>query len=79
MPTDDPTIRQIAEEHPSWHIWRSRNGDQPGELMATRRRNLTDHEMNTGLAQTLPMGYGTDLREQLAEQARRETFLGYHL
>ena len=75
--TNEQAIGQLAEQFPAWHIWAARRGDgTPGDLMATRRRNLTTAELDAGLARTLPMGYGTDLRAQLAEQAEREDAMG---
>lgn len=78
---DDPVMddveKTLAREYPQWHFWWSRDsGGEPSELMATRRRNLTADEIEDGLAPTLPMGFGGDLREQLAEQTRRERALG---
>ena len=73
-PDDEPAT--IAAQFPAWRIWRARRGDEPGELMATRRRDLTTAELDAGLARTLPMGYGADLRAQLAEQAEREDAMG---
>jgi hypothetical protein len=68
--------RALAEEFPEWHLWCSRGGDgEPRALMATRRRMLTDTEIDAGLARTLPMGFHGDLRTQLAEQAEREDTL----
>jgi hypothetical protein len=76
-PTDKETIEQFSAEFPHWRFWCSRDGDgRPEELMATRRRDLTQAELDAGLASTLPMGHGADLREQLAEQAERERALG---
>ena len=75
MSDDESTA--LAADFPSWHVWQARRGDgTPGDLMATRRRDLSDEEMRRGLARTLPMGYGTDLRTQLAEQVRLEDALG---
>ena len=74
--SNEQIIDQLTGQYPGWHIWRARRGDEPGELMATRRRNLTTDELNAGLARTLPMGYGADLRAQLAEQVRREDAMG---
>ena len=40
--TDEQAIGQLAAQFPGWHIWAARCGDgTPGELMATRRRDLT--------------------------------------
>jgi hypothetical protein len=55
---------------------RSQAGDGTGELMATRRRDLTADELAAGLARTLPMGHDPDLPAQLADQARREEAIG---
>jgi hypothetical protein len=44
--------------------------------MATRLRDLTDEELKAGLSCTLPVGYGTDVRTQLAEQAESENARG---
>ena len=73
---DERIIDQIAAQFPHWHIWRGRREDgTPGDLMATRRRDLTQAELDAGLARTLPMGFFGDLRTQLAEQERRERAL----
>ena len=72
----EQVIAQLTAQYPGWNVWRSNDGDGPGELMATRRRVVTDTEMRAGLARTLPVGYHGDLRAQLAEQAEREDALG---
>lgn len=82
MPThgDDGVAAEIAAieaDFPGWRIWVSRGTDgAPCELMATRRRDLTFWELEAGLAPTLPNGLLGDLREQLAEQTRRERSVG---
>jgi hypothetical protein len=76
-PANNETIEQFNTEFPNWRFWFSRDGGgRPDELMATRRRDLTEAELDAGLACTLPMGRGADLRTQLAEQAERENALG---
>ena len=76
-PTTEEAMEQLAAEFPGWRFWCSQDGDSPGELMATRRRDLTDAEVAAGLARTLPMGHNADLlRAQLAEQARLEDAMG---
>jgi hypothetical protein len=75
-PTEE-TIDQLAQEFPDWNIWATHNEDgTPATLMATRRRDLTQAELNAGLARTLPMGFFGGLRTQLAEQERRKNALG---
>jgi hypothetical protein len=76
-PPGEEIIEQFSTEFPHWRFWFTRDGDgQPDELMATRRRDLNEAELDAGLAYTLPMGHGGDLREQLAEQTERENALG---
>jgi hypothetical protein len=71
--SDEETIEQITAEYPGWRFWWSRDMDGVAvELMATRLRDLTNDELRAGLSCTLPVGYGTDLRKQLAEQVRLE-------
>lgn len=75
--TSDPDVSKLAEEFPNWRFWRGRTRtDEPGDLMATRRRDLSDHELRAGLALTLPLGVVADLRSQLVDQAKREDALG---
>jgi hypothetical protein len=72
----DSERRALAAQFPEWHLWCSRDvAGEPCALMATRRRVLTDVEMDAGLARTLPMGFFGDLRKQLTEQAEREDTL----
>ena len=64
---------RLQREFPSWRFWYGRRSDgQPGDLMATRRRVLSDAEMRAGLAHTLPMGLTVDLYEQLLRQSAIE-------
>ncbi|GAB3677224.1 hypothetical protein GCM10027589_47440 [Actinocorallia lasiicapitis] len=69
--TKDEEREKLQAGHPRWRVWRGRYADgSPGELYATRRRDLTDDEFAAGLAQTLPMGVTKTLAEQLAWQDR---------
>ena len=63
-----------AMRPPLSHATRHPDGS-PATLMATRRRPLTQAELDAGLAYTLPMGFFGDLRTQLAEQTERERAL----
>jgi hypothetical protein len=75
-PVTAEAAEQIAAEHPGWNVYATRHPDgTPAALMATRRRYLTQAELNAGLARTLPMGFFGDLRAQLAEQEQRERAL----
>lgn len=77
----DPEVSELARQYPDWKVWRSRIGeDIPGEVHATRRRDLTPSEIRAGLSPTLPVGYTADhhmqtLREQLARQSQIEADL----
>jgi len=66
-----PTPDALARRFSGWRFWWSHNdqGEQ-AVLNATRRRHLTDAELNNGLAQTLPYGHGSDLVNQLEQQER---------
>jgi hypothetical protein len=69
-------IADLAAQYPNWNIYLTRHQDgSPAALMATRRRHLTQAELDAGLALTLPMGFFGDLRTQLAEQEQRERAL----
>ena len=74
---DDAWLAGIADleaQYPNWNIYVTRHPDgSPAALMATRRRHLTQAELDAGLALTLPMGFFGDLRAQLAEQERAGT------
>ncbi|WP_106400053.1 hypothetical protein [Actinocorallia populi] len=58
----------IESEHPGWVVWRS----DAGRWYATRSGDLTDAQLNAGLAMTLASDDETGLRVQLDEQARTE-------
>lgn len=73
---EDELVEQLQRQYPAWNIWRARRDDElPGDLMATRRRSLTNDELAAGLARTLPIGFHGDLPTQLAEQAATESDL----
>lgn len=76
MNATDEALDKLQAAFPGWRIWRTQDASGPGELMATRRRALSDGEVEAGLARTLPMGHNPDLRAQLADQARREDTMG---
>ena len=70
-------IADLEAQYPNWNIYPTRHDDgTPGVLMATRRRHLTQTELDAGLAYTLPMGYFGDLPTHLAERQRRQNALG---
>ncbi|GAB3676371.1 hypothetical protein GCM10027589_46530 [Actinocorallia lasiicapitis] len=64
----------LVAEYPQWRFWHGfRSDGRPGDLMAVRRRRLSDAELGAGLAMTLPMGvFGPPLAEQLARQRQIE-------
>ena len=62
---------ELARMFPGWRFWWSTDDDGRRVcLNATRTRHLSDQEILQGLAQTLPYGHGTSLRDQLQQQDR---------
>jgi len=63
----DERIAQLEAEFPGWHIWRS----NAGRWWATRTGSVVRRdELGTGRVMTLDADDATDLRQQLAAQAR---------
>ena len=56
----------LEAEHPGWVVWRS----DAGRWYATRSGDLTDAQLDAGLAMTLASDDEAGLRAQLAGQAR---------
>ncbi|GAB2839033.1 hypothetical protein GCM10022221_43190 [Actinocorallia aurea] len=63
------TLEQLAEKYPEWKMWRSGEG---GLVAATRRRTLTDAELEADLHTTLIEDDLDTLRARLGEQTERE-------
>ncbi|MEO3782052.1 hypothetical protein ABGB12_01885 [Actinocorallia sp. B10E7] len=59
----------IETEHPGWVVWRS----DAGRWYATRSGDLTDAQLDAGLAMTLAADDEAGLRRRLDEQARVDT------
>ena len=69
----DERIAQLEAEFPGWHIWRS----NAGRWWATRTGSVVRRdELGTGRVMTLDADDATDLRQQLAGQARFDREVG---
>ncbi|MDX6744349.1 hypothetical protein [Actinocorallia sp. A-T 12471] len=66
------SLEQAAERHPEWRLWRSGGG---GLVGATRRRRLSDAELDADLHTTLIEDDLDALIDRLREQEDRERAL----
>ena len=67
MAGSDKQAAQLEADFPGWHIWHS----NAGRWWATRTGSVVRRdELGTGRVMTLDADDETDLREQLAAQAR---------
>jgi hypothetical protein len=65
----DQERERLQRQHSGWRVWRS----DGGSWLATRRgRQLTQAQIDAGLATTLMENTAEELREALAGQARIE-------
>jgi len=70
---DDAKASALQEKYSQWRFWYGRRSDgAPGDLYATRRRNLDAAEAAAGLAMTLPYGVTGTPAEQLEIQQQIE-------
>ncbi|GAB3669062.1 hypothetical protein GCM10027589_36070 [Actinocorallia lasiicapitis] len=66
-------LDRLAELWPAWSIWRGRHDDgRPGSWMATRRRPLTETEINNGLWPTADADTSLELEAHLITQRTTE-------
>ena len=67
MAGSDKQAAQLETDFPGWHIWHS----NAGRWWATRTGSVVRRdELGTGRVMTLDADDATDLRQQLAAQAR---------
>ncbi|RFS81021.1 hypothetical protein D0T12_34015 [Actinomadura spongiicola] len=58
----------IQEEYPGWQVWRS----DAGRYYATRSGDLSDAQLQAGLAMTVAADDSVGLRRLLLDQTRQE-------